>query len=241
VRLRRPRVELYLPFIEASFALSRALRKDGDMALPLLRSRVEIAPPRGTYDRQLTPESRAQEQQERILQSVVEMLAALGIAALTVDSIVIHAGMSRATFYQLYDGLDAALEDVWRRAEQLLCDYPRRAMQDQATPRAQLAAAAGSFLAQVEANPHLALAALTNRSGAAQEPRLEQALQALAAGWLESAAQAGLVARETSPLVSCWIAALFCASAQHLLAQNGSASTHRLADSLLGAALAVAR
>lgn len=209
--------------------------------LPLLRSRVEIAPTRGTYDRRVSVESRAHVQRERILQSVVEMLAALGIASLTVDSVIIHAGISRATFYQAYDGLDAALDDVASRAERLLCRSAGEAMQQEATPRAQLAAAAQVFLRAVEDNPHLTLAALTNRAGAAQRAPLERGLESLAAQWLEAAGRAGLVSQETSPLVAKWMAALFCASAQHLLAQNGAASTSQQAEQLLAAALSVAR
>lgn len=71
---------------------------------------------RGKYDRSKTSEERRHERIELVLDQATEVFAERGYRATRVDDIVERAGMSRRTFYEMFDSVEAILEQVYDRA-----------------------------------------------------------------------------------------------------------------------------
>ncbi|MEY8018706.1 TetR/AcrR family transcriptional regulator [Mycobacterium servetii] len=67
----------------------------------------------------LTPEQRAQERRERLVEAARMLVAECGVAPLTVDLVCQHANLSKRYFYTEFaskdDLLDACAEDLFRR------------------------------------------------------------------------------------------------------------------------------
>jgi AcrR family transcriptional regulator len=136
-------------------------------------------PPRGRH--RLPPEVIARSQRERLLDAAIRVVAGKGYAATTVADLTKEAGISRTTFYEMFDdkeacflaAYDAAVDALVRRittvyeAEE---EWPRRA-------RAGLEA----LLAALAEEPELARLALVGVSaaGPAAQRRYRAALQRL--------------------------------------------------------------
>ncbi|MEZ4228684.1 MAG: TetR/AcrR family transcriptional regulator [Polyangiaceae bacterium] len=192
------------------------------MTSPLLKSRVELAPPRGRYDRTLDEAARDHAQTARVIQATAEQLAARGPAELTVEHVIIHAGISRATFYQHFSDLDAAVASVVDALEEKVVGGCASALRQEPAPRGQLQAMATAFLVEVENHPHLTLAGALVLDPQRAESALRRLLRPLLQRWLDDARRAGLAAPTATPLVGGWLAALFEVTALDLVLRGGA-------------------
>ena len=143
------------------------------------QKRERWRPPRGRH--RLPPEVIARSQRERLLEAAVRVVARKGYAATTVADLTKEAGISRTTFYEMFEdketcflaAYDAAVEALVRRvsvAFEAEEGWPRRA-------RAGLAA----LLVGLAEEPKLARLALVGVSaaGPAAQRRYRAALQRL--------------------------------------------------------------
>ncbi|MEZ4371600.1 MAG: TetR/AcrR family transcriptional regulator [Polyangiaceae bacterium] len=208
------------------------------MGAPSLKSRVEIAPARGRYDRTLDEDARDAAQRARVLQATAEQLAARGRSATTVEHIIIHAGISRATFYQHYEDLEHAVADVMQLLEQRVVSPCRAALSGEPTPRGQLQAMATAYLVEAESHPHLVLAGALVPDVAQAQSMLCVLLQPAMQRWLDGARRAGLAAPSAS-VTQRWLAALFEAAGVELVLRGGALGD--LAERLARGCTALAR
>lgn len=65
------------------------------------------------HPHRLSREDVARSQRGRILRGVAESVAAKGYAATSVADVIARAGVSRSTFYELYDGKESAFLDAY--------------------------------------------------------------------------------------------------------------------------------
>jgi len=65
------------------------------------------------HPHRLSREDVARSQRGRILRAVAESVAAKGYAATSVADVIARAGVSRSTFYELYDGKESAFLDAY--------------------------------------------------------------------------------------------------------------------------------
>lgn len=76
--------------------------------------------PRGRH--RIPPELIAENQRWRLLGAAAEVLAERGYAQITTADIAGRAGVSRSTFYEHFDGLDACLLAAYEMAADCLCE-----------------------------------------------------------------------------------------------------------------------
>jgi AcrR family transcriptional regulator len=69
------------------------------------------------HPHRLSREDVARSQRGRILRAVAESVAAKGYAATSVADVIARAGVSRSTFYELYDGKESAFLDAYSGIE----------------------------------------------------------------------------------------------------------------------------
>lgn len=82
--------------------------------LSLATRLVGAAPERlPRHPHRLSREDVARSQRGRILRAVAESMAAKGYAATSVADVIARAGVSRSTFYELYDGKESAFLDAY--------------------------------------------------------------------------------------------------------------------------------
>jgi AcrR family transcriptional regulator len=136
-------------------------------------------PPRGRH--RLPPEVIARSQRERLLDAAVRVAAEKGFGAMTVTDLTREAGISRTTFYELFEDKEACFLAAYDRAAEALVrriatafevegDWPRRA-------RAGLAA----LLEALAEDPDVARLAMVDvgAAGPAAQRRHRAALQRL--------------------------------------------------------------
>ncbi|HET6999198.1 MAG TPA: TetR/AcrR family transcriptional regulator [Solirubrobacterales bacterium] len=73
--------------------------------MPPAKAGARWRPPRGRHG--LPPEVVARSQRERLLEATMQVVAAKGYAATTVTDLTREAGISRTTFYELFDDKEA--------------------------------------------------------------------------------------------------------------------------------------
>lgn len=142
-------------------------------------SKERWKPPRGRH--RLPPEVIARSQRERLLEATIRVVATKGYAAATIGDLTAEAGISRTTFYELFEdkescflaAYDDAVDSLVRRivaAYESEEGWPRRA-------RAGLA----TLLEALAAEPDLARLALVDVGGAgpAAQRRFRAAVQRL--------------------------------------------------------------
>ena len=79
---------------------------------------VEPGPQRlPRHPHRLSREDVTRSQRGRILRAVAESVAAKGYAATSVADVIARAGVSRSTFYELYDGKESAFLDAYAGIE----------------------------------------------------------------------------------------------------------------------------
>ncbi|MCA9646784.1 MAG: TetR/AcrR family transcriptional regulator [Polyangiaceae bacterium] len=182
---------------------------------------MEIAPARGRYDRTLDEDTRDAAQRARVLQATAEQLAARGRSDTTVEHIIIHAGISRATFYQHYEDLAHAVADVVQLLQERVVAPCRAALAGEPTPRGQLQAMATAYLIEVESHPHLVLAGALVPDVLQAQSMQCVLLQPVVQDWLDGARRAGLAAPGANVTVR-WLAALFEAAGVELVLHGGA-------------------
>jgi AcrR family transcriptional regulator len=136
-------------------------------------------PPRGRH--RLPAEVVARSQRERLLEAAVRVVAAKGYGAMTVGDLTKGAGVSRTTFYELFEdkeacflaAYDAAVETLVRRVVRVYeseQDWPERA-----------AAGLRELLQALAAEPALARLSLVDigNAGPAAQRRYRAAIQRL--------------------------------------------------------------
>src|SRR5919198_4323464 len=106
----------------------------------------------------LGPASEAQ--RARLLDAVARVVADKGYLACTVTDIVRAAGVSRSTFYELFEGKEACFLDAYRHGVAVLLERVRSAVIEAAPGdwRAQLRAGVRAYLRAVAAEPAFARA-----------------------------------------------------------------------------------
>ena len=136
-------------------------------------------PPRGRH--RLPPQVVARSQRERLLEAAVRVVAEKGYGAMTIGDLTKQAGVSRTTFYELFEdkeqcflaAYDNAVEGLVRRvtaAYEEAGDWPERA-----------AAGLAALLAAFAAEPELARLSLVDigNAGPAAQRRYRAAVRRL--------------------------------------------------------------
>lgn len=95
-------------------------------------------------------------QRSRIFQALVESVAEHGYADTNVREILVHAGVSRKTFYEQFSSKDECLLAIYDGAAQSLRGVVQRAYESGVTPRERIDAALDIVLEWVDAEPGLA-------------------------------------------------------------------------------------
>lgn len=121
--------------------------------------RLDPAPPRGRYDRNLPSQTRQARQAERLLQATLQAIAEHGEHA-TVTHVVAAARVGRNTFYEHFADMDAAVERACARGVGLLRERMVRSLADAWTPRERLRSALGAWTGFVGEQPGYARALL---------------------------------------------------------------------------------
>ena len=107
------------------------------------------------HPHRLSREDVARSQRGRILRAVAESVAAKGYSATSVADVIARAGVSRSTFYELYDGKESAFLDAYAGFElvhrQLLDSF-----QAGSTPTEMVRGAVRAHLASLAAEPAFA-------------------------------------------------------------------------------------
>jgi AcrR family transcriptional regulator len=136
-------------------------------------------PPRGRH--RLPPEVVARSQRDRLLDAAVRVVAAKGYAAMTIGDLTKEAGVSRTTFYELFEDKEACFLAAYDNAVEALVrrvvvayesggDWPERA-----------AAGLAALLAALAAEPALARLSLVDigNAGPVAQRRYRAAIQRL--------------------------------------------------------------
>jgi AcrR family transcriptional regulator len=98
----------------------------------------------------------AANQRERILTAVAHAAAELGYAEMSVESVVVRAGVSRRTFYEHFRSKEDAFFAAYDAAVHQMARHIRRAYLNEATARARLGAGIGAFLEFLASEPEFA-------------------------------------------------------------------------------------
>jgi AcrR family transcriptional regulator len=163
------------------------------------------SPGRGRYDRGATGDERRHAQRTCLLDATGEVLARRGFARASVRAICETAGMSRATFYAHFDGLEAAVVALHDRAVTDAFELVAGRVAEAEGPLAQLRRGVPAFLGLVVEHPDMArvvfqeLRALGPRYERRREEAVAQFAAMLEAG-VRAAHLAGILPRAPDPL-----------------------------------------
>jgi AcrR family transcriptional regulator len=136
-------------------------------------------PPRGRH--RLPPEVIARSQRERLLEAAVRVVAAKGYAATTVADLTREAGISRTTFYELFEDKEACFLAAYDTVVDALVRRIATAYEaEEGWPR-RARAGLGALLQALAEEPQLARLALVDvgAAGPAAQRRYRGALQRL--------------------------------------------------------------
>ena len=104
----------YSVTVSATRPTSRSARQGQSLASRLAGPAPERLP---RHPHRLSREDVARSQRGRILRAVADSVAAKGYAATSVAEVIARAGVSRSTFYELYDGKESAFLDAYAGIE----------------------------------------------------------------------------------------------------------------------------
>jgi len=104
------------------------------------------------HPHRLSREDVARSQRGRILRAVAESVAAKGYADTSVADVIARAGVSRSTFYELYDGKESAFLDAYAGI-QLVHRHLLESFREGETPVEMVRSAVRSHLAGLAAEP----------------------------------------------------------------------------------------
>lgn len=136
-------------------------------------------PPRGRH--RLPPEVIARSQHERLLEAAVRVVAAKGYAAATIGDLTKEAGISRTTFYELFDDKEACFLAAYDNAVDTFVRQIVDAYESEQRWPERARAGLETLLETLAADPALARLALVDigSAGPAAQRRYRAAIQRL--------------------------------------------------------------
>jgi AcrR family transcriptional regulator len=134
-------------------------------------------PPRGRH--RLPPEVIARSQRERLLDAAVHVIAEKGYGATTVADLTREAGISRTTFYELFDDKEACFLAAYDTAADVLARRIAAAFETQEAWPARVRAGLAVLLESLAGEPQIARLALVDvgSAGPRAQRRYRAALQ----------------------------------------------------------------
>jgi AcrR family transcriptional regulator len=136
-------------------------------------------PPRGRH--RLPPEVVSRSQRERLLEAAVRVVAEKGYGAVTIGDLTTEAGVSRTTFYELFEDKEACFLAAYDSAAEVLVRRVVKAYESgQAWPERATAGLA-ALLETFASEPALARLSMVDvgRAGPAAQRRYRSAIQRL--------------------------------------------------------------
>jgi AcrR family transcriptional regulator len=136
-------------------------------------------PPRGRH--RLPPEVVSRSQRDRLLEATMRVVAGKGYAATTVADLTREAGISRTTFYELFDDREACFLAAYDNAVDGLVRQITAAYETEERWPDRARAGLATLLEALAADPELARLALVDvaAAGPAAQRRLRAAVQRL--------------------------------------------------------------
>jgi AcrR family transcriptional regulator len=119
------------------------------------------------------------EQRRRVVVATARVVSRKGYAEASVADIIAEAGVSRATFYQLFEDKEACFLFGFMKLATAHVEETERAFVGAGPPAARLAAAVSAYLQRINADHALARAFIAEAEAAT--PRSRQAFQAMQA------------------------------------------------------------
>lgn len=147
--------------------------------MPQPRSREPWRPPRGRH--RLPREVVVRSQRERLLEAAVRVVAAKGYGATTVGDLTREAGVSRTTFYELFEDKEACFLAAYDNAVDALLRRVVAAYETAERWPEQMHAGLAALLEALAAEPELARLALVDvgAAGPVAQRRFRAAVQRL--------------------------------------------------------------
>lgn len=147
--------------------------------MPRAGAREPWRPPRGRH--RLPPEVIARSQRERLLEAAIRVVAARGYAATTVADLTREAGVSRTTFYELFEDKGACFLAAYDSAVDALVRRVTAAYESRERWPERARAGLEALLAALAEEPDLARLALVGvgAAGPAAQRRYRAAVQRL--------------------------------------------------------------
>lgn len=136
-------------------------------------------PPRGRH--RLPPEVVSRSQRERLLEAAVRVVAAKGYGAMTIGDLTREAGVSRTTFYELFEDKEACFLAAYDNAVEVLMRRVVRAYESEQGWPERAAAGLAALLETLAEEPALARLSLVDigNAGLAAQRRYRAAIQRL--------------------------------------------------------------
>lgn len=136
-------------------------------------------PPRGRH--RLPPEVVSRSQRDRLLEAAVRVVAAKGYGALTIGDLTGEAGVSRTTFYELFEDKEACFLAAYDNAVEALVRRVVRAYESERAWPERAAAGLAALLEALAEEPALARLSLVDigNAGPAAQRRYRAAMQRL--------------------------------------------------------------
>ena len=128
--------------------------------MPQPRQEERWRPPRGRHN--LPPEVVARSQRERLLEATMRIVAAKGYAATTVADLTREAGISRTTFYELFEDKEACFLAAYDNAVDVLVRQVVAAYESEERWPQRARAGLSALLELLAAEPELARLALVD-------------------------------------------------------------------------------
>jgi AcrR family transcriptional regulator len=142
-------------------------------------SRGPWRPPRGRH--RLPPEVIARSQRERLLEAAIRVAATKGYAATTIGDLTKEAGISRTTFYELFEDKEACFLAAYDNAVDALVRQVVAAYESERRWPQRARAGLSALLEALAAEPEMARLALVDigAAGPAAQRRFRVAVQRL--------------------------------------------------------------
>lgn len=136
-------------------------------------------PPRGRH--RLPPEVVSRSQRDRLLEAAVRVVADKGYGAMTIGDLTKEAGVSRTTFYELYEDKEACFLAAYDNAVEMLVRRVIKAYESEGDWPDRAAAGLTALLETLAEEPALARLSLVDigRAGPAAQRRYRAAIQRL--------------------------------------------------------------
>lgn len=136
-------------------------------------------PPRGRH--RLPAEVVARSQRERLLEAAIRVAAAKGYAAMTIGDLTAEAGVSRTTFYELFEDKEACFLAAYDNAVDVLVRQVTAAYETEGEWPRRAVAGLTALLGALAAEPELARLSLVDvgAAGPAAQRRYRNAVQRL--------------------------------------------------------------